>query len=175
MLKTTLIALALCIAGAASASAHVTLEKAEASAGKAYKAILRVGHGCDGKPTTKIRVQIPEGVLSVKPMPTSGWTIEKAKGKYAKAYQLYGKPLAEGVTELVWSGGNLADDEYDEFVFRGVVASEIAAGTKVYLPVVQECTDGAVERWIDIPAAGKTSDDYETPAPFFEVVAPPRS
>jgi uncharacterized protein YcnI len=153
----------------------VTLEKVQASAGKAYKAILRVGHGCDGKSTTKIRVQIPEGVLSIKPMPKPGWTIEKAKGKYAKAYDLYGKPVAEGVTELVWSGGNLADDEFDEFIFHGVVASDIAAGTKVYFPVVQECTDDAVKRWIDIPDAGKTSQDYETPAPFFEIVAQPRS
>ncbi|TCU13320.1 uncharacterized protein DUF1775 [Rhizobium sullae] len=108
-------------------------------------------------------------------MPKSGWTIEKAKRQYAKAYELYGKPVAEGITELVWSGGNLADDEYDEFVFRGVVANELAAGSKVYFPVIQECTDSAVERWIDIPAAGKTSDDYETPAPFFEIVAQPRS
>ncbi|WP_244564785.1 YcnI family protein [Rhizobium sullae] len=175
MLKSSLITLGLCLAGAASASAHVTLEKAEAPAGKAYKAILRVGHGCDGKPTTKFRVQIPEGILSVKPMPKAGWTIEKATGKYAKADPLYGKPVAEGITELVWSGGSLADDEYDEFIFRGVVANELAAGTKVYLPVVQECTDGAAERWIDIPAAGKTSDDYEAPAPFFEVIEQPHS
>ncbi|WP_165918534.1 DUF1775 domain-containing protein [Rhizobium azibense] len=69
MLKTSLITLVLCTASAASASAHVTLEKVQASAGKAYKAILRVVHGCDGKSTTKIRVQIPEGVLWVMPMP----------------------------------------------------------------------------------------------------------
>ncbi|UWU18700.1 DUF1775 domain-containing protein (plasmid) [Rhizobium sullae] len=175
MLRTSLIALGLCIAGAASASAHVSLEKTEAPAGKVYKAVLRVGHGCDGKPTIKLRVKIPEGILSVKPMPKSGWTIEKAKGQYPKAYELYGKPVAEGITELVWSGGNLADDEYDEFVFRAVVANELAAGSKVYFPVIQECTDGAVERWIDIPAAGKASDDYETPAPFFAIVAQPRS
>ncbi|TCU24428.1 hypothetical protein EV130_10619 [Rhizobium azibense] len=35
------------------------------------------------------------------------------------------RPLWQGVTELVWSGGNLADDEFDEFIFHGVVASNI--------------------------------------------------
>jgi uncharacterized protein YcnI len=29
---------------------------------------------------------------------------------------------------------------------------------------VQECTDGAAERWIEIPEAGKVADDYEMPA-----------
>ncbi|WP_113015191.1 DUF1775 domain-containing protein [Rhizobium sp. BK379] len=162
-----------CIAG--SAQAHITLEQTEAVSGKAYKAVLRVGHGCEGKATVRIRVKIPEGLLSAKPMPKVGWTVEKIRGTYEKSYDLYGKPVKEGLTEIVWQGGQLADDEYDEFVFRATVAKELPAATRIYVPVVQECTEGAVERWIDIPAAGKTSDDYETPAPFFDVVVQPRS
>jgi hypothetical protein len=50
------------------------------------------------------------------------------------------------VKDVVGSGGSLADDEYDEFVFRGVVAGEVTPGTKVYFPVIQECTDGTAER-----------------------------
>jgi len=162
-----------CIAG--SAQAHITLEQTEAVSGKAYKAVLRVGHGCEGKATVRIRVKIPEGLLSAKPMPKVGWTVEKIRGTYEKSYDLYGKPVKEGLTEIVWQGGQLADDEYDEFVFRATVAKELPAAARIYVPVVQECTEGAVERWIDIPAAGKTSDDYETPAPFFDVVVQPRS
>jgi periplasmic copper chaperone A len=162
-----------CIAG--SAQAHITLEQTEAVSGKAYKAVLRVGHGCEGKATVRIRVKIPEGLLSAKPMPKVGWTVEKIRGAYEKSYDLYGKPVKEGLTEIVWQGGQLADDEYDEFAFRATVAKELPAATRIYVPVVQECTEGAVERWIDIPAAGKTSDDYETPAPFFDVVVQPRS
>jgi uncharacterized protein YcnI len=108
-------------------------------------------------------------------MPKAGWTVEKIKGSYEKSYDLYGKPVKEGLTEIIWSGGNLADDEYDEFVLRGTVAKELPLGTRVYVPIVQECTDGASERWIEIPAAGKSSDDYEKPAPYFDVVEQPRS
>ncbi|PDT36262.1 hypothetical protein CO671_11495 [Rhizobium sp. M10] len=164
---------AVCLAGAADA--HVTLEQSQAPSGKAYKAVLRVGHGCEGKATVKIRVKIPEGLLSAKPMPKPGWTVEKVNAAYEKSYDLHGKPVKEGVGEITWSGGNLADDEYDELVFRATVAKEIPAKTRIYVPVVQECTEGAVERWIDIPAAGRSSDDYETPAPFFDVVEQPRS
>ena len=87
-----------CIAG--SAQAHITLEQAEVVSGKAYKAVLRVGHGCEGKATVRIRVKIPEGLLSAKPMPKAGWTVEKIRGTYEKSYDLYGKSVKEGLTEI---------------------------------------------------------------------------
>ena len=175
MIKHLMLAAIVAVCGASVANAHITLEQSQATSGKAYKAVLRVGHGCEGKATIKIRVKVPEGLLSAKPMPKSGWTIEKVNAAYKKSYDLYGKPVKEGVSEIVWSGGSLADDEYDEFVFRATVAKELPLGTRIFVPVVQECTDGAVERWIEIPAAGKNSDDYETPAPYFDVVEQPRS
>lgn len=152
------------------AAAHVTLEAPTAKVGASYKAVLRVGHGCDGKATTAIRVRLPEGVISVKPMPKAGWKIEKTQGQYAKAYDYYGEEKASGVRELTWSGSSLADDEYDEFVFRAYVTEAFKPGDIVAFPVVQECTEGATTRWIEIPEAGKTADDYEHPAPTLTVV-----
>lgn len=175
MIKQVSLAVVAGLFAVGAAHAHATLEQSQGISGKAYKAVVRIGHGCEGKPTIKVRVKVPERLLSAKPMPKPGWTEEKVKSAYEKSYDLYGKPVKEGVTEIVWTGGSLADDEYDEFIFRGTVAKEIPAGTRIYVPVVQECTDGASERWIEIPAAGKTSDDYETPAPYFDVVEQPRS
>ncbi len=63
-------------------AAHVTLESKEAPPNSSYKAVLRVGHGCEGKPTTAIRVQIPDGVIAVKPMPKPGWQLDTVKDKY---------------------------------------------------------------------------------------------
>lgn len=151
--------------GTAAAAAHATLETQQAPVGAAYKAVLRVPHGCEGKPTIAVRIKIPEGVIAVKPMPKPGWTLEKTKGAYAKSYDYYGTPTSEGVTEIVWSGGSLPDDEYDEFVFRGYLTADLEPGTVLYFPAVQECPDGAAERWIEIPAAGKEAHDYESPAP----------
>lgn len=151
------------IALSGSVFAHVTLETDQAPANSTYKAVLRVGHGCAGKPTTAIRVKIPEGVIAAKPMPKPGWQLTTSQGTYAQAYDYYGTPMTEGVTEIAWTGGELPDAYYDEFVFR-VRLTGIAAGTTVYFPVVQECSEG-VQRWIEIPAAGKTAEDYEEPAP----------
>ena len=68
----------LCVTG--SAQAHVVLESKQAPAGSTYKAVLQVGHGCEGSPTKSIRVQIPEGVIAVKPMPKPGWELSDEAG-----------------------------------------------------------------------------------------------
>lgn len=164
-MKAKMSAVAALLFTASPVCAHVTLEKGEAPVGSTYKAVFRVPHGCEGKPTNTVRVKIPEGMIAVKPQPKPGWTLEKVRGPYANSYDYYGTPTGEGVKEIVWSGGNLADDEYDEFVLRGYFAADLKAGETIYFAVVQECPDGAVERWIEIPAAGQTSDDLELPAP----------
>jgi uncharacterized protein YcnI len=146
-----------------TASAHVTLETSEASVSSTYKAVLRVGHGCDGSATTAIRVQIPDGVIAVKPMPKPGWELTTKIEPYAQPVKYYEDTLTEGVREISWSGGNLPDAWYDEFVFRARLPDQ-GEGTTLYFPVVQECEQG-VSRWIEIPAEGKTADDYEKPAP----------
>ena len=43
------------------ASAHVTIDPAQAPAGSYVRATLRVAHGCKGSPTVRIRARIPEG------------------------------------------------------------------------------------------------------------------
>lgn len=133
-----------------SAAAHITLERQEAPVGSSYKAVLRVPHGCNGSPTTAIRVRLPTGLIGVKPMPKPGWQLNIVNAKYPKPYSLRGATVTEGVTEIAWSGGKLLDAHYDEFVFTGVIAPELAPGQTIYFPVVQECEKG-VHRWIEVP------------------------
>ena len=144
--------------------AHATLEVQEAPVGSTYKAVLRVPHGCEGAATLKVRVQVPEGVIAVKPMPKAGWALETVKGTYKQSYDYYGTPMTEGVKEIAWTG-KLLDEHYDEFVFRAYFTPGLQAGAMLYVPAVQECEGGKAERWIEIPAAGKSADDYKFPAP----------
>jgi hypothetical protein len=74
----------LCLA--AAASAHVTLENAQAPVGAPYKAVLRVPHGCEGAATIALRIRVPDGMIAVKPMPKPGWKIETVHGNYSKTY-----------------------------------------------------------------------------------------
>src|SRR3954471_10793637 len=159
---------------AGAAHAHVTLENRQAAVGSYYKATFAVPHGCAGSATTKIRVQIPEGVIAVKPMPKPGWNLEAVKGKYAASYDYHGAKLSEGVKEVVWSGGKLADDNYDEFVFASYLTGNLKPNSMLYFPVVQECEQGA-SRWIDIPAEGHDAHghDSKSPAPGVKLMPKP--
>ena len=157
---------------ASPASAHITLESREATIGSSYKAVFAVPHGCAGSATIKIRVQIPEGVIAVKPMPKPGWNVEAIKGKYAGDYDYHGAKLSDGVREVVWSGGKLSDDNYDEFVISTYLTATLKPNTILYFPTVQECEQG-VSRWIDIPADPAHPHDSKWPAPGVKLLPKP--
>jgi uncharacterized protein YcnI len=159
--------------GMPSASAHISLENRQATIGSSYKAVFAVPHGCAGSATVKIRVQIPEGVIAAKPMPKAGWNVEVIKGKYAADYDYHGAKLSDGVKEVVWSGGKLPDDNYDEFVISTFLTSALKPNTNLYFPVVQECEQG-ISRWIDIPADGDAgAHDSKSPAPAVKLISKP--
>ncbi|MDO9440183.1 MAG: DUF1775 domain-containing protein [Beijerinckiaceae bacterium] len=151
------------------AFAHVTLEKPETAAGASYKGVLRVGHGCDGSPTTSLTVEIPDHVVAVKPMPKAGWKLSTVEGAYVSPVTLHGRKLEAGVRRITWSGGALKDAEYDEFVFAGAVSGDAPAGT-LWFPVVQVCEKGE-NRWTDIPAAGQTARGLKSPAAALRITA----
>ncbi len=149
---------------AAPALAHVSLERAEAEAGRSYKAVLKVPHGCEGSPTHTVRIEVPEGYIGVKPMPKAGWTLRTGRGAYAQAYAFYhGATLKEGVRTVEWSGGELPDDYYDEFVLSGFLARELSPGASLYFKVVQLCAKGELA-WVEIPGEGVDPHDLKAPA-----------
>ena len=150
----------------APALAHATLEVKETPAGAAYRAVIRIGHGCEGQATQTLRVKLPEGFYNAKPMPKAGWALETVKGAYATPYDNHGKEMTEGTREVVWSGGDLQDDWYDEFVLRGSVGPEVAPGTVLYFQTVQECADGTAD-WTDTSG----NPDLPNPAPGVTVTA----
>lgn len=151
------------------AQAHVSLETGEAPRGKSYKAVLKIPHGCKGAPTHTVRVEIPEGFIGVKPMPKAGWTIKTVRGPYARSYGFYHGPISEGVKQIEWSGGELPDDYYDEFVASGFVARELT-DSALYFKVVQVCATGE-ERWVEVPAEGVDPHSLEAPAAVLRIAA----
>jgi len=170
------LAAVLSLAFATTASAHITLERKEVPVGSFYKAVFSVPHGCDGSATVKVSVQIPEGIISVKPMVKPGWTLEVKRGDYAKPYSyLHGAKLTQGPKEITWSGGNIPDAYYDEFAMQAFVAGELTPNTTLYFPVVQTCEKGE-HRWIETPSTPKTGSGHGEPAPALKLLpAAPRA
>lgn len=131
--------LALLAGSLPAAQAHVTLEQQSAAVGSNYKAIFRVGHGCEGAPTTSVTVFLPAGFVGAKPMPKPGWGLSIRTEKLAQPYDSHGKLVTERAAEFTWSGGRLLDAEYDEFVVRTTLPAQ--AG-KQYIRELQRCEKG---------------------------------
>src|SRR5215469_9123505 len=160
------------VLAAAPASAHVFLQGKQATVGTDYKAVFVVPHGCVGSPTTKLRVQIPEGVLASEPAPVAGWSVETVKGKFAGEYDYKGGKVSEGIKEVAWSGGKLPDKTRQEFVIEAYLTGGLKPDTTLYFPVVQECERG-VSRWIEIPPDGAVhSHEGKWPAPGVKLTKP---
>ena len=165
-MKTTLrLIVSLVLTAAAPAWAHVTLAHPQAVVGSYYKAVFNVPHGCKGSATVKLRIRIPDGVISVKPQPKPGWQLEVVEGPYPKAYTLHGAQVSSGVREVSWAG-KLPDAHFDEFAFMAYLSADLPAGSIVHFPVVQECEKGA-SRWID------ATEPSDTPAPRLTIVPKP--
>ncbi len=153
-----------------AASAHVTLERREAPANSYFKFVLAVPHGCGEQATNTLRVRIPAGIVGVKPMPKAGWMLETVTGAYEQSYEVgHGRTVSEGVTEIVWSGGELPNAFYDEFVFTARI-TDFPAGTALPIPVVQECGADAAARWIEVPEEGQDAADLPHPAPVLTIL-----
>ena len=164
-------ALTLMLLGAGTAHAHVSLERPEAKIGGGYKAVFKVPHGCEGSATVEVSVDIPEGVIAVKPMPKAGWTIETAKGPYAREYAFYhGMKFSKGVRKVTWRGGPLPDEYYDEFVLSTYIAGELQPGTKLTFPVSQRCEKGEMH-WNEVAKDGEDAHALARPAPQLMLVA----
>lgn len=163
MKKLTLLAL---LAASGSAFAHVTLEAPTAASGGYYKGVLKIGHGCNGSPTTAISVEMPEGVRLVQPMPKAGWEVEVSKAA-VKPFDNYGRKVSEDVNRITWKGGKLPSNFYDEFVFQAKIAAQPG---KLYFKVKQQCEQGETN-WADIPVAGQDSHDLKSPAAELTVTA----
>ncbi|MHA6299824.1 copper chaperone PCu(A)C [Devosia sp. CAU 1758] len=146
-LATAALAATALLAASVPAHAHATFLVQEARIGASYKAALRVPHGCGAEASHTVRVQIPEGFFAVKPMPKPGWNLELITGAYENSYFNHGTEVTEGVKEIVWSGGNLPNEFYDEFVFTGTFADTLEEGP-FHFPSIQECANGE-EAWID--------------------------
>jgi uncharacterized protein YcnI len=100
---------ALTLLAGASTQAHVTLEQPEAAAGSSYRAVFKVGHGCNGAATTEIAVTLPEGLRGAKPMPKPGWTLTTQRRPLKTPDDSHGKAVTDELAEARWVANGAAN------------------------------------------------------------------
>jgi uncharacterized protein YcnI len=145
-----------------AAFGHVSLEANTAHAGAPFDATFRVGHGCSGSPTVKLRIRMPDGVVAVEPQTKDGWSVSSETSAYDHATASGGQIFSEGIKSVTWTG-HLSAHESGAFMLKARLSDDAVAGRKLIFPVYQQCEKGE-ERWID------PDDEDEHPAPFLTVM-----
>jgi periplasmic copper chaperone A len=157
----TVVAVALALAPAAGA--HVTLQPPEAPAGGFTRLDVRVPNERDNADTTKVEVQFPPGFLSVSTEPVPGWNSELSVRKLDKPVEQFGEQVTEEVGSITFSGGAIGPGEFQDFGLS-LAVPEGKPGSMLTFKAVQTYSNGEVVRWIGPP-------DSEEPAPQVELTA----
>ena len=121
---------------------HVRVDPYQTNPGQFSTFVFWLYHGCEDSPTTKLTVQIPDGLAVVTPQVKSGWEISTVSTVYATPINVYGTEVSEGNIGISWFGGAIPASYMDTFVLTAFISSEQSEDLKFL--VVQEC-DGDVE------------------------------
>lgn len=157
---------ALFLTASLPAAAHVVADPAEGQAGGYFRTALRVGHGCGASPTIAVKVMLPEGLATARPQAKPGWQIEIETAKLAKPVDAgHGRSSETAVTAITWRGGNLPNEQFDEF---GLSLKLPDNAGPLWLKVIQTCKEGEL-RWDQIPASGVSTRGLERPAALIRV------
>jgi uncharacterized protein YcnI len=158
------------LALAGPASAHVTGTPSDATAGAFTVMTMSVPHGCEGSPTTKIEISVPESVLSVTPTRNPLYDVETSIAELDEPVtDAHGNEVTERTATVVYTARTpLPDGQRDTFELSFQVPD--AAGEVLAFPTVQTCEKGETG-WTEIPEAGQSEDELEHPAPAFEILA----
>jgi periplasmic copper chaperone A len=152
----TAAAAALALAG--FAQAHVTVHPNALPAGAFTMTNVLVPNERP-KPTIKVDVQLPSGVLFLSYQPVAGWSAKVTYRKLAKPVELFGEKFTQEAGRVVWTAraGGIRPGQIVAFPLS-IRVPDGKKGTVLTFKALQTYRGGEVVRWIGKP-------DSETPAP----------
>ncbi|HSB87626.1 MAG TPA: DUF1775 domain-containing protein [Ilumatobacteraceae bacterium] len=140
------------LAGGAVAFAHIHPDPLAMQVNTSGTVGFTIEHGCDGSPTTSVKIQIPADLNDVVPIDKAGWTATVSGDS------------------VEFSGGPLAADLEDHF---DISLTAPAQPGELRFPIIQTCQQGELA-WIEVEQEGGTEPEH--PAPVLEITeGPPTS
>lgn len=157
---------------AGPASAHVSVTPSDTGAGAYTVLTFSVPHGCDGSPTTKLAISLPDGINEATATRNPFYKISTTTEKLAEPLTTEdGDEVTERTSTVVYTATTPLPDGQRDTLELSLQLPEDAEGETLAFPVVQTCEEG--ERpWTELAADGQSEDDLESPAPTVTVTAP---
>lgn len=132
------------VATAAPAVAHVTVQPSEALAGSFSRFVVRVPNERPDASTIEVQVNFPP-IAFVSFEPKDGWRRQVENVELEEPIEAFGQEITESVGSVVWSGGEIGPNEFDEFGFSARMPEE--QGPLVF-EAIQTYDSGEVVRWV---------------------------
>jgi uncharacterized protein YcnI len=160
----TILLTVVCAGVPAAAQAHISIASGPGFANTTQEIAFGVGHGCAGADTVKVRIQIPAGVTSVRPLRSDF-------GKVGVE-----KDAAGAITAVVWQKPDAdaldADIAYYKLVVRMKLPDQ--PWKPIYFPTEQTCRAAngtiSVVNWAGLPTTTPVDGGEDEPAPAVQVL-----
>jgi uncharacterized protein YcnI len=150
-------------ASAIPAFAHITITPGSASPGSAAVLTFHVPNEEATAYTTRVDMQVPTDhpIAQLLVEPVAGWTISVRTITLAKPLVTDDGKFTQAVSEVIWSGGRIPPGQFQDFSLSADPLPEGAA--QLTFKTIQTYSNGAVVRWIDVPAPGQPEPDHPAP------------
>jgi periplasmic copper chaperone A len=164
------LACGLVLLAAAPASAHVTVNSADAERGGFAQLNFRVPTEKDNAATVRVRVQLPtdQPLASVSVKPHPGWTATVRNARLPAPVRTDDGKVTEAPAVITWTaakGGGIGPGQYDEF---SISAGPLPKTESITFKAIQTYSDGSQVSWIEDAAGGA---EPEHPAPTLKLTA----
>ena len=166
-----LFAVGLTFVSGKSVLAHDYIAPALAPAGYNQDLEIRVAHGCEGSPTTEVRVKIPEEIYDVKIFHNRDWEIEtKMRVLDPPITDEFGRKKTEAIDEIIWKNPSspLPDMRVEGFRIRPTLPNE--PGRILFFRTINNCAEGS-DSYIELPEEDISIDDEDFAEKFMSFIS----
>lgn len=155
------------LSSASPASAHVSISASTTAAGAFTVLTVSVPHGCDGSPTTRVAIQVPDPILAVTPTRNPFWSVEARPVRLEEPVtDAHGSTVTERTGTIVYTARTpLPEGQRDTFQLSLRLPEQ--AGPLAF-PTIQTCREGSTS-WVETAQDGQDPDTLEHPAPAIVV------
>ena len=162
--------LLLALAAPLSASAHVTIDPGQATAGSYTVVTVKVPNESETATTNRVELSLPTDTpfTSVRYVPVAGWTAELVKTTLPEPVKIGDSTVTEAVTSVVWTADAGSEIGSGQLQLFPLSVGPVPDTGSVTLPADQGYTDGSTVSW------NEDGEDAEHPAPVLYINdAPP--
>lgn len=159
-----MLAAAGCLCLPAIAHAHVSIASGPGFANTTQEVVFGVGHGCAGADTTSVKIEIPAGVTSIRPVRSDFGRVSVEKD------------AGGTITAVSWQKADADALEADIAYYKLVVRMKLPdqPWKTLYFPTHQTCRSAAgalsVVDWVGLPTATPADGGEDEPAPALAVL-----